>query len=99
MTINVRFKIGDQFYHVKGKTKIVATIIDIYRTYNVDHNLVKVRYVATHPFGAQVLTDYDVVDTTIARNFINTLQTSNDPQTQARGIVRTIRSTKDAGTP
>lgn len=78
MTINVRFKVGDKFYH-SFKFKIVATIVDIHKTYNLANELVKVRYVATHPFNGQTITDYDVIDTTVARNFINTLHTSGTP--------------------
>jgi hypothetical protein len=69
MTLTARFPIGTQ-YLSSGKRKDVCTVIDILKTYNSAGELVKIRYVATHLFMGQLVADYDVVDTTIARNLI-----------------------------
>ena len=64
-----RFAIGQQFKR-PGKHAKVETVIDILRTYNFAGELVRIRYVAQHDFMGQMITDYDVVDATIARNAI-----------------------------
>lgn len=61
-----RFPIGTQFY-TRGKAPQLCTVTDVLRTYNSAGVLVALRYVATHQFCGQTLTDRDVVDTTIAR--------------------------------
>lgn len=55
--------IGTQ-YECRGR---LCTVTDILKTYNSKNELVKVRYVATHELIGQVVTDYDVVETTILR--------------------------------
>ena len=47
-----------------------CTIVDILRVYNKDNNLIDIRYVAVHPMLGQLITNYDVCATTIARNFL-----------------------------
>lgn len=64
--IKPRFEIG-QRYKTSGKYPNICTVVDILSTYNSAGELVKIRYVATHDFLGQPVTDYDVVDTTIAR--------------------------------
>lgn len=59
-----RFAIGAQ-YMTRGKAPRLCTVIDIHRTYNSSGEMVKLRYVSTHAFCGQTLTDYDVVETTI----------------------------------
>ena len=54
----------------RGKHPKECTVTDIYKTYNATGDLVKTRYVASHEFMGQTVTDYDVVGTTIARNLI-----------------------------
>lgn len=66
MATEPRFPIGTQF-KTRGKHPRVCTVVDIHRTYNAQGALVKVRYVATHEFLGQTVTDSDVVDATIAR--------------------------------
>lgn len=68
--MNVRFKVGDQFIRQGRKRKDVETIIDILTTRNTSGEVVKIRYVATHEFLGQTVTDHDVCDTTIARGKI-----------------------------
>lgn len=65
MPLTARFPIGTQ-YLSSGKRKDVCTVVDILKTYNNAGELVKIRYVATHPLLGQPVYDYDVVDTTIA---------------------------------
>lgn len=60
-----RFNIGTQ-YLTRGKVKRLCTVVDVHRTYNSKNELVKLRYVSTHQFMGQLMTDNDVVDTTIA---------------------------------
>lgn len=64
-----RFKIGTKFVPNR-KHKITCTVVDILKTYNSQDTLVKVRYVATHDFMGQTVTDHDVLDTTIARGLV-----------------------------
>ncbi len=54
-------------YTTKGKHPQECTVVDIHKTYNLDGELVKLRYVSTHVFCGQTVTDTDVVSTTIAR--------------------------------
>jgi hypothetical protein len=64
-----RFPVGTQFYST-GKHPRLCTVTDIWRTYNQAGELVRLRYVATHEFMGQTLTDRDVLETTIARNIV-----------------------------
>mgnify|MGYP001167322660 CR=1 FL=1 len=61
--------IGTQ-YKTRGKAPKLCTVTDILKTYNNAGELVKIRYVAQHEFCGQVVTDYYVVATTIARGHI-----------------------------
>lgn len=61
-----RFPIGTQ-YLTRGKHPLLCTVVDVLRTYNSRGDLVRLRYVATHQFCGQTVTDGDVCDTTIAR--------------------------------
>lgn len=65
----MEFAIGTKF-KAGGKVKRLCTVVDIHRTYNSKNELVKVRYVATHDFMGQTITDRDVVATTIKRGLI-----------------------------
>jgi hypothetical protein len=60
-----RFQIGQQF-KTRGKHPRICTVRDILKTYNSKGEMVKVRYVATHDFMGQDVTDWDVIETTIA---------------------------------
>lgn len=60
-----RFPIGTQFKS-RGKHPRLYTVRDIYFTYNTAGELVRIRYVATFELMGQSVTDYDVVETTIA---------------------------------
>lgn len=62
-------KIGTKFKKA-GVVHRICTVVDIWTTYNVNNELVKTRYVCTHNFNGQTVTDYDVVAVTIQRGFI-----------------------------
>jgi hypothetical protein len=67
--IEPKYKIGQQFTsRGKGKIRNLYTITDIYRTYNSANELVRIRYVCTHEFMGQIVTNYDVIETTICRS-------------------------------
>jgi hypothetical protein len=60
-----RFAIGTQ-YVTRHKHPRHCTVVDILTTYNSKGECVRIRYVATHEFIGQTVTEYDVTDTTIA---------------------------------
>jgi hypothetical protein len=57
--------IGQRF-KTRGKHPRECVVTDILRTYNARGELVKTRYVATHEFMGQMVTDSDVTETAIA---------------------------------
>lgn len=59
-----KYKIGQQ-YTTRNKCKDLCTVTDIHTTYNLEGDIVKQRYVATHVCMGQLVTDYDVPQTTI----------------------------------
>ena len=65
-----KYGVGTNFIRKSGKrkNKQVETITDVYRTYNNANELIKIRYVATHEFIGNTITDYDVLETTISRS-------------------------------
>jgi hypothetical protein len=65
MTDSPRFPIGTT-YKTRGKHSRLCTVTDILRTYNAAGDLVRIRYVTTHEFAGQIVTDSDVTDTTVA---------------------------------
>lgn len=64
-----KYKIG-QTYISRGKAKHSCTVVDILKTYNSKDELVKIRYVATHKLLGQIVTDNDVVETTITMGLL-----------------------------
>lgn len=66
----VEYQLGTQF-KTRGKHPRVMTVVDMWKTYNAQGELVRVRYVATYELMGQVVTDYDVPATTIAMGIIN----------------------------
>lgn len=62
-----RFKIGQKYIPVGDKNKAIHTVVDIHTTMNSAGEVVRLRYVSTHEFCGQMVTDYDVSDTRIAR--------------------------------
>lgn len=67
--LGARFDIGTRFY-TSGKYKKLCIVRDIWTTTNAAGDIVKIRYVATHDFCGQTVTDCDVVDATIARGVV-----------------------------
>lgn len=65
-----KFKIGQKFM-TSGKNPRIATVTDILKTYNSAGEMVKLRYVAQYPSALNVITDYDVNETSIAMRAIN----------------------------
>lgn len=66
-----RFKIGQTYLHKRPNSEQLRTIVDIHQTFNSKGELVKIRYVTEHSFMGQKLTDYDVLETSIARALLN----------------------------
>lgn len=64
--MEARFTIGTQFLSAHKHPRL-CTVIDVLKTYNSKDELVRVRYVASHPFMGQNIIDGDVCDTTIAK--------------------------------
>ena len=60
-----RYAIGQQ-YMTRGKHPQCCTVVDILTTTNAAGDRVRIRYVSTHDFLGQSVSDYDVVDATIA---------------------------------
>ena len=64
------FEIGTQ-YKSRSNRDRVSTVIDILETRSiVTGKQTKIRYVSTHEFCGQIVTDYDVLYTTIKRGLI-----------------------------
>lgn len=57
-------------FKTRGKAPKLCTVVDVLKTYNLAGDLVKVRYVATHEFMGQTVTDSDVPATTIAMGLV-----------------------------
>lgn len=69
MKTEPKFRIG-QMYKTRGKVPRECLIIDVLKTFNSRGELVKIRYVSSHAFMGQVVTDSDVVEATIARGLL-----------------------------
>lgn len=65
MNADQRFPVGTQFM-TRGKAGRLCTVTDFHVTRNLAGDVVKVRYVATHPLMGQEITDSDVPETTVA---------------------------------
>jgi hypothetical protein len=57
-------------YKSRGKSPRVCTVTDILTTYNSKGELVKTRYVSTHEFMGQTVTEYDVPASAISMGLI-----------------------------
>ena len=44
----------------RGKAPRLCTVVDVWKTYNDKGEMVRLRYVSTHEFCGQTVTDYDV---------------------------------------
>ena len=63
------FPVGTKF-RTGGKHPRICTVIDIYTTKNSFGNVVSIRYVATHEFAGQTVTEQDIAAPTIARGLL-----------------------------
>lgn len=66
----MKYAIGTKF-KTRGKRQDICEVVDVLKTYNSAGELVSVRYVATHDFMGQKVTNRDVVATTIAMGLLN----------------------------
>jgi hypothetical protein len=66
MSQDPQYAIGTRFIPNR-KIEREETIIDIHKTFNSKGEQVKFRYVTSHEFCGQIVTDDDVCQTTIAR--------------------------------
>lgn len=57
-------------YKTRHKVPKLCTVIDRHDTFNIKGELVKTRYVSTHEFMGQVITECDVLETTIKMGLI-----------------------------
>jgi len=57
--------IGTQFMS-RCKHPLLCTVVDVLTTRNAAGEVVKVRYVATHEFMGQLVTDHDVTHTAVS---------------------------------
>lgn len=57
-------------FKTRHKQPRLCTVVDVLKTYNSAGELVKMRYVATHDFMCQTITDSDVVEATITMGLI-----------------------------
>ena len=64
----MEYPIGTLF-KTRGKYPRLCEVVDIFKAYDSTGELVKTRYVATHEIMGQIVTDYDVVKTTIDMGF------------------------------
>jgi hypothetical protein len=68
--MKAEFSIGQQFM-TRGKFPRLCTVVDILTTYNLAGEAVKLRYVATHEFMGQIVTDRDVPQVSVAMGKLN----------------------------
>lgn len=64
-----RFPVGTRF-RTSGRYPRECVVIDYLVTRNLAGAIVATRYVATHEFAGQTVTDSDVIETTIARGLL-----------------------------
>ena len=57
-------------YKTRGKAPRLCTVVDRLNTYNIKGELVSTRYVSTHEFLGQTVTNSDVVVTTIQMGLV-----------------------------
>jgi hypothetical protein len=63
------FPIGTQ-YKTRGKAPKLCTVTEIFKTFNSKGELVKITYESQHSFMGQMVTERDVIETTIAMGLI-----------------------------
>ncbi len=74
-----RFAPGTQFKLQGKKHATVHTVVDVLTTRNLAGEVVSVRYMATHQFMGQTISDSNVLETTIARGLVEPASDSLSP--------------------
>ena len=64
------FRTGTKFKRRGRKHPRIETVVDVITWINLAGETVGIRYIATHEFMGQVITDKDVLHTTISRGLI-----------------------------
>lgn len=67
----MKYPVGTRFITNRGEKRTEHTVTDFHVTRNLAGEIVRMRYVATHTFCGQTVTDADVVETTISRGLIS----------------------------
>ena len=65
----MKYPVGTKF-KTRGKAPRICTVTDYLVTTNLKGDIVKTRYVATHQFLGQTVTDRDIPETTISMGLI-----------------------------
>ena len=61
-----KYPIGTKFIR-RNRNAVIETISEIYITRNSKGGFISLRYEATHLLLGQIVTDYDILETSIAR--------------------------------
>ena len=61
-------------YKTRGCHPRLCTVKDVHTTYNLAGEVVKFRYLSTHEFMGQTVTDSDVCETTIAMGLVEAVR-------------------------
>jgi hypothetical protein len=61
-----RFPVGTRFIRKNRH----CTVVDVHRTYNLAGYHIRTRYVATHEFMGQLVTEYDLAECSIQMGLI-----------------------------
>ena len=77
MTSDVKFMLGTHFIPRGDKAHCIYTVIDVWRTFNWQGDLVKVEYVAEHSLAGQRIESHEC-ETTIAMGIENMLKIEKD---------------------
>jgi len=72
-----KYPAGHKFIRAGRKHRHIETVTDFLVARNLNNEVVKVRYVATHKFCGQIVTDSDVIPTTIDRSTYETPETGD----------------------
>lgn len=65
-------------FQTRGKHPLTCVVTDVLTTRNLAGDVVGIRYVATHEFAGQTVTDRDVLETTIAMGLPNKPEEADD---------------------
>lgn len=77
MTSDVKFILGTHFIPRSDKAHCVYTVIDVWRTFNWQGDLVRIEYIAEHSLAGQRIESHEC-ETTIAMGIENMLKIEKD---------------------